>query len=43
MKKKANKAAKVIKKVSGSMAKVSFGAASVWSIYQPKEPKQIKK
>ena len=41
--KKSNKAARLIKKVTGKMADVSFGAASIWGVYQPKEPVSVKK
>lgn len=34
-----NKVALAIKKVVDIMAKASFGAASIWGIYQIKEPK----
>jgi len=38
--KRHNHGAKAIKKVADTMAKMGYGAASVWSIYQPKEPKK---
>ncbi|MDE6834490.1 MAG: cyclic lactone autoinducer peptide [Ruminococcus sp.] len=42
--KKANKAvASVVKKISETMANITYGSASVWGIYQPKEPKKIDK
>lgn len=37
-KKKNVKTASFIKKVVGKMADISCGAASVWGVYQPKEP-----
>ena len=35
---KASVVAKVIKTVADKMAKVSYGTASGWGAYQPKEP-----
>lgn len=35
--------AKVIKEVADRMAKISYGTASGWGAYQPKEPEKIKK
>ena len=41
--KKTNKTATLIKKISETMADISFGTASIWGIYQPKEPASVKK
>lgn len=41
--KKVNRAASVIKKITGKMADVSCGAASYWGMHQLKEPKVKKK
>lgn len=41
---KANKnTAKAIKKIAGAMANIACGSASVWGMYQPKEPKKLDK
>lgn len=36
-------AAKAIKSVTQKMAKEACGSASHWGVYQPKEPKKVKK
>ena len=36
------KTATAIKAVAGKMAKISCNAASIWDMYQPKEPKMKK-
>lgn len=36
------KIAIAVKTVAEKMAKINFGSASVWSLYQPKEPKSKK-
>lgn len=36
------KTATAIKAVAGKMAKISCNAASIWGMYQPKEPKMKK-
>lgn len=41
--KKSNNTAKTIAKVVKAMGDISYGSASVWGIYQPKEPKKSKK
>ena len=38
-----NKMAKVVAKAVKSMANKACGSASIWGVYQPKEPKNIKK
>lgn len=43
MKKANNKVAKAIKNVAGIMADIACGSASVWGMYQPKEPKKLDK
>lgn len=35
--------AKAIKNIADKMAKISYGTASGWGAYQPKEPKRIQK
>lgn len=41
---KANKkVATIVKKVAEKMADVAYGSASVWGVYQPREPKKINK
>lgn len=40
---KTNVPAVVIKTIAKKMANVSCGAASCWGMYQPKEPKALKK
>ena len=35
--------AKTIKNIADKMAKISYGTASGWGAYQPKEPKKIKR
>jgi len=42
MKKNVN-VAKAIAKAVKTMGNISYGSASVWGIYQPKEPKKTKK
>lgn len=43
MKKANNTAAKAVKNIAGKMAQISCGAASMWGLYQAKEPKNLKK
>lgn len=40
--KKATTTAVVIKNVAEKMAKISYGTASGWGMYQPKQPKKAK-
>ena len=35
------KAAYVIKKIAEKMADLGYGAASMWGLHQPKEPKKL--
>ncbi len=37
------KVASVVKKIAETMADIAYGSASVWGVYQPKEPKKIDK
>lgn len=40
--KKATTTAVIIKNIAEKMAKVSCNSASVWGMYQPKQPKRTK-
>lgn len=40
---KKNKTATTVKKIAETMADFSFGTASVFGLYQPKQPKKISK
>lgn len=37
------KIAKTVASISVKMAKKASGSASMWGVYQPREPKQLKK